>query len=265
MNKKIIYTILVLALAAFSCSIPNSASQPTPSNAPNELDLAATITAQALTIQATSPTLSIPTETPTLEFTPTITLTSTPEVPMVSVSTNTNCRTGPSVIFDLIGALTVGQTTEVVGKFQNGSYWIIKNPNSSGNCWLWGNYATVTGNTSNLPEYPSPPTPTPYPPAAPKSFNVNISCTLQLNPIPVNLVEISMNWSDEASNETGYKIYRDDTLIATLDANATNASDNTTLPAVWIIGDPVPSITYGVEAFNSAGVSDRKEKTVVCP
>lgn len=269
MNKRIIYAILILVLAAFACSLPGqSTPSTTASETPgdqNQPDLAATITAQAMTIQAPTATLPLPTETLTPEFTATITLTPTPEVPMVSVSVNTNCRTGPNIQFDLIGALNVGQNAEVVGRYQNGAYWIIKNPGSSGNCWLWGNYATVTGNTSNLPEFPSPPTPTPYPPLAPKNFDVDIACTLQTTPVYVNLVEISMSWSDEATNESGYKVYRDGTLIATLEANKTSASDDTTLAAIWLIGNPEPSITYAVQAFNSAGTSPKVEKTVDCP
>jgi hypothetical protein len=41
--------------------------------------------------------------------------------------------------------------------------------------------------------------------------------------------------------------------------------DNTTLPAIWLIGNPKPSVTYAVEAFNSAGKSSKVEKTVSCP
>ena len=266
MSKKIVLSIIVLALAAFACSLPSQANSPaTATPEENQPDLAATITAQALTIQAPTATLPPPSETPTPEFTATITLTPTPEVPMASVSVNTNCRTGPNIQFDLIGALNVGQTAEVVGRYQNGAYWIIKTPGSSGNCWLWGNYATVTGNTSNLPEYTSPPTPTPYPPLAPKNFDVDIACTLQTMPVYINLVDIELSWSDEATNESGYRVYREGTLIATLDANATGADDNATLAALWLIGSPKPSLTYAVEAFNSAGTSGKVEKTVSCP
>jgi len=105
-----------------------------------------------------SPTFTL---TPTITASPTITLTATLEAPMVSVSTNTNCRTGPGTIFDIVGALMVGEQAEVVGKGEFGNYWIIKNPDGSGECWLWSNYATVTGPTDSLTVYTPPPTPTP--------------------------------------------------------------------------------------------------------
>ena len=103
-----------------------------------------------------TPTLTvtlIPTVTlsPTLTLSPTITLTSTLEVPMASVSHSTNCRTGPDKIYDKNGVLMVGEQAEVVGQTTNGGYWIIKNPDQAGECWLWGYYATVTGPTSGLP------------------------------------------------------------------------------------------------------------------
>jgi hypothetical protein len=98
---------------------------------------------------------------PSLTLTPTITLTSTLDTPIVSVRVDTNCRTGPGKIYDYIGALLNGESAEVVGVSMDGQYWIIKNPDQNGECWLWGNNATVAGPTDNLPKYTPPPTPTP--------------------------------------------------------------------------------------------------------
>jgi len=116
-----------------------------------------------------TPQSSIPTETPSPTFavTATVTLTPTPEVPTISVSMDTNCRKGPGTVYDYIGALLVGETAEVVGASMDGEYWIIKNPDRAGECWLWGRYATVTGPTEALPKYTPPPTPTPIATATP--------------------------------------------------------------------------------------------------
>ncbi|MFA5873603.1 MAG: SH3 domain-containing protein, partial [Anaerolineales bacterium] len=100
--------------------------------------------------------------TPSLTPTPTFTL--TPEVPMVSVSVQTNCRSGPGTAYDILGILNVGQTAEVVGRSVYNDNWIIKLPsNPAITCWLWGQYATVVGNTAGLPIVTPPPTPTPMP------------------------------------------------------------------------------------------------------
>ena len=111
--------------------------------------------------QDVSPATATFTLTPDNTATATITLTPTQEKPMISVSVDTNCRKGPGKIYDWIGALMVGEQAEVVGRSMDGQYWVIKNPDQAGNCWLWGNYANVTGPTSGLPQYTQPPTPTP--------------------------------------------------------------------------------------------------------
>ena len=59
---------------------------------------------------------------PTAVFTPTVTLTPTPAIPMVSVSLDTNCRTGPGKIYDYLGALLVGEKAEIVGKNTTSNY-----------------------------------------------------------------------------------------------------------------------------------------------
>jgi hypothetical protein len=89
--------------------------------------------------------------------------------PMVSVSYRTNCRKGPGVQYEYIGALLVGEQAEVVGVSWNGRYWVIKNPSQPGECWLWGGYANVTGDTSGLPRLFPPPRPTPTPTPTPIS------------------------------------------------------------------------------------------------
>ncbi len=101
------------------------------------------------------------TDTPT-PGTPTVS--ATQGIVTVSVSTNTWCNKGPGSIYDKVFILYVGQTAEVIGKDQDGGYWVIKNPkNPAVTCWLWGKYATITGDASKLPVIPAPPTPTPPP------------------------------------------------------------------------------------------------------
>jgi hypothetical protein len=120
---------------------------------------AATYTATE-TLTAT-PTLT-PTLTPTSTLSPTPTLTWTPLLPMVSVSVPTNCRLGPGKIYDMVGALLVGQFVQVYARDPGSNYWYIRNPdNPSEFCWIWGEYATVTGLNSALPVYTPPPSPTP--------------------------------------------------------------------------------------------------------
>jgi len=179
-------------------------------------------------------------------------------VPLVTVSENTNCRTGPAVVYDLVGALLVGQQAVVVGKYTVGNYWIINNPNGSGTCWLWGQYTTVTGDTLGLPEYAPPPTPTPQPPAPPKNFEVIKNCIpIPGPPLKFNYIMI-LKWEDQADNETGYKVYVNDALYKTLDADVIQSAFAVTLP-------PGVPFKFGVEAFNSTGSSARRSENASCP
>jgi len=108
-------------------------------------------------------TPEFPTATPTATLSPTPIYTPTSAVPLVSVSVATNCRVGPGRVYDRVGALLVGQTAEVIGRNQVSNYWYIREPTRNVNCWLWGEYATVTGNFAALPVFTPPPTPTPMP------------------------------------------------------------------------------------------------------
>ena len=104
----------------------------------------------------------IPTLTATLS--PTASLTATTSIPMISVSVDTNCRVGPGKAYDYVGGLFIGQTAEVYGKNPGGDYFYIRLPENPGiYCWVTGQYATLTGNTSVLPVFTPPPTPTPVP------------------------------------------------------------------------------------------------------
>jgi len=102
------------------------------------------------------PTFSpTPTETPVPLFTPTST------VPVISVSVPTNCRVGPGRIYDRVGALPVGVFAEVLGRDPTGNYWYIRNPGAGAQfCWVWGEYAALTGPFQFLPVFTPPPTPT---------------------------------------------------------------------------------------------------------
>jgi hypothetical protein len=176
----ILLSVTVLLILSLACVLPSVPGVPAPTQDLNALGTivmatmvsGATQTAQAVIpiqiVDTTTPlpptSTAEPTFTPTITLTPTPVFTNTPTVPQISVSVATNCRVGPGKVYDRVGALLVGQVSEVVGRNQVGNYWYISNPNRAGGfCWLWGEYATVTGNLAALPVYTPPPTPTPMP------------------------------------------------------------------------------------------------------
>lgn len=255
-GKQLLIAINVLVIGILSCSALGVQSN-------NQPDLVATITAQALLLQgSTSTPASVGTVAPALTATPAFT--GTPSVPEVSVSAPTNCRTGPSNAYDMVFTMNPGETAQVVGKNTATNYWIIDNP-SGGTCWLWGQYATVSGNTSGLPEMIPPPTPTPKSsptptlPAAPKNVSIAKACI----PLPPALVLFQysgvLTWKDVADNEKGYKVYMNGSLLASLPPNTTSFP----LPGIpFTAGTP---FTMGVEAFNNTGASTMKTDVISCP
>ncbi len=150
----------LLLLALWGCNYPQSSSTP---------QWQATITAQVATLLAQQATLT-PTEvppspsatsqsplsTPTSSPTAPPTTTPTPDTPLLSVKVDTNCRKGPGDVFEKVGAVLVGDQVEVLGKWDN--FWFVRLKDGT-TCWVWGQYATVTGNLQAVAQLTPPPTP----------------------------------------------------------------------------------------------------------
>jgi len=165
-----LYAVAALLVATLACASP-SVSVLTPD--PNYINTAVAQTIVAVLTQTgqpvipvtgeNSPTPELPTFTPTVTLSPTPFFTATPATPQITVSVATNCRVGPGKIYDRVGALLVGEFAEVFGVDPTGTYWYIRNPDqTSGYCWVWGEYAVLAGNVSALPIF-TPPPPTPIP------------------------------------------------------------------------------------------------------
>ena len=146
-NDSIIATSVAETVEAMEEIVPTIAS--TATLAPSETPTPST---------SETPTTDATSEAPTGSLTPTATVSSSTTT--VRVSVDTNCRTGPDKDYQRVGILKVGETAKVVGKKVSYNYWIIENPSADGECWLWGKYATVEGDTSTLDEYPLPSSPT---------------------------------------------------------------------------------------------------------
>lgn len=247
--KRTLIAVNALLVAILACNLPAAQNPAQPPAA------ASTDTPAGVVLESSATPAA--TETPSL--TPTITLTPTPSVPEVTVTSATNCRTGPGTEYDLLYTLQPGQVAQIIGKYTPLNYWVINFPGGT-MCWLWGQYAVVSGNIAALAEYPVPATPTPTMPAAPSGLKIQKECTLQALKVRV---DVELSWQDNATNELGYYVYRNGDLLATLGANETSFSDTTSQATA--IGPGIdPSITYAVQAFNDAGKSKKISKTVSC-
>ncbi|GAB4504454.1 MAG: hypothetical protein Fur0043_14480 [Anaerolineales bacterium] len=215
--------------------------------------VAATLQAQHLLATPTAPKAAEPPPSlpspPTSTKTPTPTITPTYSTPLLKVNESTNCRSGPGQAFEILTTFNPGATVEIVGRYPQENYWIVKNPNG-GTCWIWGEYSTATGSHWTVPSMTPPSPPTQSPPSPPGSLFYNFSCTL------AGEVTTSLTWTDRANNEQGYRVYRNGTLVAELSPNSTAYLDT-------FIGTG-GLITYGVSSFNAAGNSAQATISFSC-
>jgi uncharacterized protein YgiM (DUF1202 family) len=216
--------------------------------------VAATEAAQTAIAYSSASTLTaLSTETPQATFTPsltpTLTFTLTPKAPMVSVSVDTNCRRGPGDSYSISGVLAVGQTAEVVGQSPANNNWIIKLTSAGPTCWIWAQYATVTGNTSGLPIVTPPPTPTP-----PAAFQVSYATT-QICPSGFGLKFLITNtghtsWESNQVNATNLSTHV--TKTSTYDTFPNYSSTNCSLLDSSLNLDPGETGTTSVFGFTTS-------------
>jgi hypothetical protein len=253
----------ILLTATLACNLPGAT--PTPA-----IGVEAALTSLALT-QAAG--VNLPPAQPEIPLTtplpPSITPTFTQSIPMVSVSLDTNCRTGPGVNYDYLTALLVGEKAEVVGKYTSVSptYWVIKK--GSITCWLWGQYATVEGDISSLPEMVPPPSPTPPPTDTPTA-----TATTPPPAGDLHIIEIFMSTQFEVVTRVGttptgslsgnfqYTVYSNGSQVAQGSCPVPSGSNAcwsgykvTGVESIQVVVDSNNSLTESNEGNNSMTVS----------
>jgi uncharacterized protein YraI len=63
-----------------------------------------------------------------------------------------NCRFGPDTVYAVVGALEVGQSTQIAGSTADGSWWYVHDPgNPGGLCWVLAELTEVSGDVTGLP------------------------------------------------------------------------------------------------------------------
>ena len=229
----IVAVIASLFLAA--CNLP--LAQPTSGASANEQ--AATLVAATLQAAATATAPAItPFASPVL---PDVTPTTKPT--LLINAANTSCNSGPSADFNVIATFAAGTSVDLIGKDTPDSYWIVVDPSSHNLCWVQAQDATASGSYQALPQV-TPPAASQKAkvPAKPGILYYSFGC------LGSGQIKVDLKWADNASNETGYYVYRNGTQIAALPANATSYSDTTTVASGTVF-------TYQVAAYNDAGTS----------
>jgi hypothetical protein len=248
----IFFTFILLSASTLGCNLPNS----TPQQTPPEVQTAAAQTLQAIltpSITATVvPQATAATNTITPTSGPTLTITPTYSVPMLTLREQTNCRAGPGQSYDILFAYVKGVKREIIGYYPEQNYWLVKSPESTtGQCWVWGQYADVTGSYWAVPSVTPPPTLTPAPPTAPAAkwdFNCDYNA---------GQMQVILTWTDNAVNETGYRVIRDDQVLTELPADSTTYQDLYAFQA----GEKV---NYQIEVYNITGSARSAVISVTC-
>lgn len=257
-SNRLLIAVHVLIVGSLACNFQSNLGGDQP-------DLAATVTANALTLEAPLATVEPSVEAATA-------------VVEARVTSDTNCRTGPGQAYKKVLVAKRDQSFGVVGKSTEANYWIITNP-TGGTCWLWGQYVVITGDASTLPEYPAPdkpkpdstktpkatntaaPTATtaatagPTTPRDPSGFTYNRVCGSGIatdGVTPMWVESITFTWDDNSNNEDGFKLYKGSTVLQTLPPNSQSTYD--TLVYAQGTGGPLFD-NYQLVAFNSAGGS----------
>jgi hypothetical protein len=236
----VVLSVLVMFIMS-ACNLPSVSSNPS-------IDAeAATIVAMTLQAVQNTPTAQIVLNTPTAMSL----VTQTGGGPAkLTVTDNTNCRSGPGTNYARVTTIPGGTTVNIVARYATGDFWIVTPADGSANCWVKADLGTVTGDTTILPKVTPVASENKNAPARPGSLYYNYEC-------PFGNLTTVLTWSDNADNETGYRVYRFNQMIAELPANSKTFTDNTTIT----VGT---STSYSVEAFNEAGVSEQRTISFTC-
>ena len=257
-NRRSLLAGGILILAILACNGPFTNPQ-MPSDI--EIQTAAAETLQAIftpsTIETTQGSLT-PTTVPTnaspgataTQQAGAVTRTPTYSVPMLTVIEQTNCRSGPGQDYEILFTYLPGKELEILGRYEPDNYWLVKADESpTGNCWLWGEFVELTGSFWAVSSVTPPATSTRPPPQAP-TVEWTFACS-------GGTMTVNLNWEDRASDETGYRIFRNGESIAELPANATAYVDNFEFTA----GD---DIDYYVQVYSPFGAVNSSVMRMTC-
>ena len=240
--KRTVYFLLAASLILASCNLPGSGA-PSPDAA----------TAAAMTVQAAIDNNQSPLASPTTGTTdnssgPQATSSAGNGKPFASFEDVTNCRTGPGVNYERVTQIQPGFAVEIIGYFPP-NYWIVST--DKGPCWVAGEFVTPSGSVSTVPTVTAPPTPEGKAPQNISLQKWDIFCNYTTNE-----AQVSIAWSDK-EDETGYRIVRNDVVIAELPADTTEFKETITLLSGQTVG-------YSIIAFNAIGSTQSKTISLGC-
>jgi hypothetical protein len=244
MSKRIVFYKLIgfslaAALILTSCNFaatPVASASPTATLMASPDPVVPTATAGPSVTDTATP-VSTATPVPTEPATSTTSL-----IAQVNPGMNAYCRKGPGTGYYSITYLQVGTFYNVIGQNGLGTWWLVQvSPNL--NCWMGDPTAVTQGPVDQTPVLLVPPLP-----GSPSGFVNTYTCNATLHTLGV-----SLTWSVE-SNVTGYRIYRNGSLVGDVGPHTAAFRDS---PAPLKV-----KLVYQLEAYNDYGVGNRVKTTV---
>ena len=255
MNRrlKISLPAFMLVAAILACNTPVEQVPP-----PDEIQTAAALTLQVIFTTSvtsrppvTNTVATLATQTVLTAGSPTVSVTPTFSVPMLTVQETTNCRTGPGEEYEVVVTYLSGKKLEIAGRYDPGNFWLVKsNESPNGSCWLWGQYVEVFGSYGTVPSVTPPPTATSAPPRAPGIVKWEFFCS-------GGTLTFNVTWADNSNNETGYRVFRNGEQATELPADSTSYTDN-----VAVSGDQ--SLEYYIQVYSPTGTANSGVMRMKC-
>lgn len=146
MKPKTLFPALMLVLAMLACNLPSNV----PVTETPTLELFPTFTQVFST--------DIPTLTPLPADTAPPPPTATPSVPVAFPrDVAVNCRLGPGTAWVVLSGLGLGQSSQITGRTNDGTWWNIVDPSSAGRrCWVSASVVNTAGNIAGIPVVAAP-------------------------------------------------------------------------------------------------------------
>lgn len=181
----------------------------------------------------------------------TLTITPTFSTPQLTVLESTNCREGPGQDYQVVFTYLPNRKLTILGRYDPTNYWLVKSDESgTGQCWLWGEYVEVTGSYWVVPSVTPPPTATLAPPQPPSIQRWEYSCS-------AGQMTITIEWTDKAATETGFRVLRDGESVAELPANSTSFSET-------IAMESGESAEYYLQVYGPGGTTNVSVGKLTC-
>jgi hypothetical protein len=249
MKKIIVPLIILIAFLPSACNLPAPAAATGISLEQQAATVVGmTLTASAQNVPLASPTSEslLPLPSATAEAAPTIQPNATPTggPTTLTVDSNTNCREGPSTDYKVVIVLVPGSTYQIIARAQDNKYWVVTEIGKSNLCWVPAEMSNAFGNVTLLPAVtPAAPTSSAGALQPPVGLQWQYDCVF--NGIPGN-IQVVLNWTDRSNNETGFRVYRDGSVIGTVGAGVTTYVETFT-------GSVTAPYSYRISSFNETG------------